>query len=103
MRIQDKVRSYAEEHNVEYDPEWHALTIVSEMGELSKEILKSTDYGRKAPEFRPQIEEEIGDVLFNLAMLSNEYKVDLTKALDKTLKKYTKKKYLKGRLSTSLR
>lgn len=100
--VQEKVKAFAKEHNMQNDPQWHALNIVSDMGGLSKEILKSTDHGRRDPAHNPRIDKEIGHVFFNLLMLANEYEVDITHEIEKTLKNYNKKKYLHGRLSTSL-
>jgi NTP pyrophosphatase (non-canonical NTP hydrolase) len=64
------------------------LDFVSEVGELSKEVLKATNYGRTS--FRPPDgwTGELGDVFFSLICLANSTGVDLEAALDGALGKY---------------
>jgi NTP pyrophosphatase (non-canonical NTP hydrolase) len=64
------------------------LDLTAEVGELAKEILKATSYGRQ--EFLP-IEtwhDELGDVFFSLICLANSTEIDLLKALNSALEKY---------------
>jgi len=63
--------------------------LVEEIGELARiintlENIKKPKPGEKINE----LEMEMGDVLFSLICLANYYKVDLTKALLKVIKKY---------------
>jgi len=70
--------------------------LVSEAGELAKEILKSTEYGKKP--FRPTgaWNDELGDVIFSLICLANRTNVDLETAVIQALKKYQHRVESKG-------
>jgi hypothetical protein len=45
--IQAKVKRFAETHHMQAPLEHRLLDLQSEIGELSKEVLKMTDYGTK--------------------------------------------------------
>jgi NTP pyrophosphatase (non-canonical NTP hydrolase) len=64
------------------------LDLESEVGELAKEWLKGSDYGRG--DFSPTDgwNEEMGDVLFALLALAESSDVDLEASLRLVLKKY---------------
>ena len=89
--LQEKVRNFVEKNSLEASPEIRALDLVSELGELSKEILKSTNYGKSKPVARKEIELELGDLLFSTICLANKYDVDLEKALNNAIEKYSKR------------
>jgi NTP pyrophosphatase (non-canonical NTP hydrolase) len=81
--LQRTVASFADEAGIEALVHVRLLDLVSEVGELSKEVLKATDYGR-APFNPPESwAVEVGDVLFALMCLANSTCVDLEAALDK--------------------
>ncbi len=88
ISFQEKVARFVGEHNLSSGIEHRVLDLVSEIGELSKEVLKSTGYGRD--DFKPTQgwEGELGDVLFSLACVANLTGVDLETALEHTLEKY---------------
>jgi NTP pyrophosphatase (non-canonical NTP hydrolase) len=67
------------------------LDLLSELGEVAKEILKSTNYGSRGPEYREEIKEELGDAFYSLINLANHYSVDLEEALALVLQKYEKR------------
>ena len=94
--IQTKVAHFVADHQIETDLKSRMLDMVSEIGELSKEILKSTDYGKKS--FTPDAdwENELGDTLFSLICIANQTDVNLSSALDKTLEKYQNRFGKKG-------
>ena len=85
---QEIVEQFCQEYNLASTPEVAALDLQSEVGELTKEILKSTDYGRSEPQYRGEIGDELGDVFFSLLNLANLYDIDLGGALEATLEKY---------------
>ena len=76
------------------------LDIVSEVGELSKEVLKSTTYGTKDFSVTEDYEMEFGDVLYSLLSLANETGIDSEKALDKILAKYKARIEKKGSMGS---
>ena len=86
--VQDKVKNFCEQHDLSTSSEVRFLDIVSELGELAKEILLHTDYGKKTIDHSARLEEEVGDTIFSLISLSNSLDIDMEAALDKVLKKY---------------
>ena len=64
------------------------LDIQSELGELSKEYLKSTKYGTQDFNLTASFELEFGDVLYSLLSLATELNIDSEKCLDFVIKKY---------------
>lgn len=89
--LQKQVADFVEINQLEIDVAHRTLDLVSELGEVSKEILTSTVYGRKP--FRPTNEwqSELGDLLFALVCVANSTGVDLEQALLEVLKKYQKR------------
>jgi len=45
--LQNKIKKFCKEHNLESPIEHRVLDTMSELGEVAKEILKMGDYGRK--------------------------------------------------------
>ena len=64
------------------------LDVQSELGELSKEILKNSKYGTEEFVVTEDFEMEFGDVLYALLSLANETGIDAKSCLEKVLKKY---------------
>jgi NTP pyrophosphatase (non-canonical NTP hydrolase) len=62
--------------------------LVSEVGEVAKEVLLATDYGQRSPQFRTELAGELGDALYSLLALASICGVDAKAALDATLEKY---------------
>ena len=87
-QLQDKVKNFCEHHNLSTSVEARLLDLVSELGELAKEILLNSDYGKKTIDFSERLEEELGDVIFSLIALSNSFNIDMEAALDRVLNKY---------------
>ena len=85
---QHHVAAFMRRHNLLHDPATHALDLVSEVGEVAKEVLLATDYGRRAPQFRPQLVDELGDALYSLLALAEACGVDTDSALGAALEKY---------------
>ena len=94
-QIQEKVKKFCKENKLESSVEHRVLDLMSEVGELAKEVLKMTDYGRKDFQFRKEAKAEIGDVLFSLITVANSLDVGLEESLDIVLEKY-KKRLKKG-------
>jgi len=89
--IQEKIKQFTAKNNLDTDPSSRALDIMSELGEVAKEILKQTNYGKQEAKQTKEIESELGDLLFSLTCLANTYNIDLDKALNKVLDKYEKR------------
>ena len=69
-----------------------ALYLVSEVGELAKEIIKASEYGAREFEATEHFREELGDALFDLALLADDAGATLEECLELSLNK------LRGRL-----
>ena len=76
------------------------LDIVSEVGELSKEVIKSQNYGKKDFSVNNDIMLETGDVLYAILSFCNENNIDAEKCLDMVLEKYSKRFNLNGTLDS---
>jgi NTP pyrophosphatase (non-canonical NTP hydrolase) len=85
---QRQVATLVRRHDLLHDPATHALDLVSEVGEVAKEVLLATDYGRQVPKFRPELSGELGDALYSLLALAEACGVDAGGALGATLAKY---------------
>lgn len=86
MDEQRRVAAFVATHGMVVDPANRALDLVSEVGEIAKELNESTSYGRTG---EPQIaRDEIGDVLFAVLALADSVDVDAGAALDVALGKY---------------
>ena len=64
------------------------LDIQSEMGELNKEYLKSSDYGTGDFVLSEDFKMEYGDVIYSLLSLANELEINAEDCLDKAISKY---------------
>ena len=93
--IQEKIKKFCEENDMESPIEYRVLDTISELGEVAKEILKMTDYGKKPIEYRDELKSELGDVFYSLITIANTFDIDLENALEQVLKKY-KKRLKKG-------
>lgn len=76
------------------------IDLSSEVGELGKELLKATDYGKVDFRITADTEQELGDCLFSLIALSRELGIDPAAALDSTLAKYKRRFDAKGRIGS---
>jgi NTP pyrophosphatase (non-canonical NTP hydrolase) len=94
---QRRVAGFTQRHDLLHDPATHALDLVSEVGEVAKEVLLSTDYGRRAPQPRPQLAHELGDALYSLLALAQACGVDASSALDAALEKYERRLTERGK------
>ena len=89
--LQEKIKKFCKEHNLESPAEHRVLDTLSELGEVAKEILKMSDYGRKPLEFRDELKSELGDLLFSVITIANTFDIDLEGSLNMVLKKYEKR------------
>ncbi len=86
--LQRRVAGFVEEYGLESPVQARVLDLISEIGELSKETLKATGYGREAFQKPESWDDELGDVFFSLVCLANSTGVDLEATLDGALEKY---------------
>ena len=76
--------------------------ISSELGEVAKEVLKASDYGRDTHILKDtaSFKEEYGDLLFTVLALGVENDVDPSDALEVVLNKYNKRLETKGHIGS---
>ena len=86
--IQENVDGLIKKYNLESSVEIRFIDLISELGELGKEILKGNEYGKKDFCNTENLESEIGDTFFSLICVANGLNIDLQKALDNVLNKY---------------
>jgi NTP pyrophosphatase (non-canonical NTP hydrolase) len=97
---QRDVAHFAHRHQLQHDVGTHTLDLVSEVGELAKELLLATDYGRRSPQFGPRLTSEIGDALYSLLALAEACGVDAEDALSAALEKYERRLADRGEASS---
>src|SRR5690625_2828320 len=89
--MEDEVHRYISQYKEGYfSPLALVARLSEEVGELAREI--NHTYGekpKKSTEEIKTIEEEIGDILFVLACLTNSLDLDLTNAFQTTMNKFT--------------
>ncbi|MCF8305624.1 MAG: hypothetical protein K9I71_04440 [Ignavibacteriales bacterium] len=101
MELQDEVKAIVRNYNLSSDLNTRLLDLISETGELAKELLTSTDYGRKGFVKPENWIAEIGDIMFSLCVIANQTNIDLEEALKTSLNKYEKRFEMKGDISSN--
>ncbi len=94
--IQERINDMIKKYDLEASLEIKFIDLVSEIGELGKEILKGNDYGKKDFRKSDNIESEIGDVFFSLICVANGLNINLEDSLEIVLEKYDKRFLNKG-------
>lgn len=93
---QQLAAEFARAHGLTMDPQVRFLDLSSELGELSKELLKASDYGKQSPLATEEMEKELGDCIFSLLCLCESLGLDGENALCAALEKYRKRFAEKG-------
>jgi len=89
--IQDLVSRFTLEKDLNSDVTVRILDLASEVGELSKEVLKGSDYGTKPFQRTKEWYSELGDVLFSLICIANVSNTNLEECLCDAMAKYDKR------------
>ncbi len=97
---QELVSQMTKKYNLEISPELRYIDLTSELGELGKEILLSTEYGRNEFSATDNLESEIGDTFYSLICIANSLDINLSNALIKVLQKYEKRFFEKGSIGS---
>lgn len=88
---QRKVAEFVAEHNLEASISTRMLDLTSEVGELAKEVLKSTTYGHQPFSATASFAGELGDVYFSLLCLAGSANLSLEDVLNQALAKYSER------------
>lgn len=94
--IQKQILSFCKDRGLNSNVSVRVIDLMSEVGELSKEVLKGTDYGSKQFEQTENWQSELGDVLFSLICIANDTNFNLEECLRHVLEKYEKRFADKG-------
>jgi len=94
--MQKSVLDFIEKYSLRTDAQTRYIDLVSEVGELGKEFLLCTNYGKNQAVLNEKIADEIGDCIFSLMALCCELEVDFEMALQNALAKYEKRFNSKG-------
>ncbi len=100
FEVQNLVKRFTKNKNISSSISVRVIDLVSEVGELSKEILKGTNYGKKKFVKTEEWDSEIGDVLFSLICIANQTETNLEDCLNYALNKYEKRFADKGDLGS---
>lgn len=90
MDEQQRVAAFVDQHGLEAPPAFRLLDLLSELGEVAKDVNESTGYGAR-PEDAAVNADELGDTLFALLALAEALDVDAGEALDVALEKYERR------------
>jgi NTP pyrophosphatase (non-canonical NTP hydrolase) len=101
MKFLERGQGIMNEFNINSDVSSRALDLSSEVGELCKEVLKSTDYGSRSFQGSSNLEMELGDVMVSLLLLGSSLNLDLDVALEKSLQKMRARVAATGFVSSS--
>ncbi len=89
--LQKTIEKFVEDRKIGTTVESRMLDLLSESGELAKEVLKSTDYGKRGFERTDDFVNEFGDVFFSLVCLANQTDLNLEHVIREALVKYDKR------------
>jgi NTP pyrophosphatase (non-canonical NTP hydrolase) len=87
LGFQDQVAEFVAEYDLETGVEARLLDLLSELGEVAKEILKGSQYGKAEFVPAPDWEEELADAFFSLICIANTTGVNLESTSDQVLQK----------------
>lgn len=90
---QQRATNFAQKHNLTRSSGVYALDLMSELGEVAKELLLATAYGERPfadrdAQSSQRLATELGDALYSLCLLASAADVDLEEAFTTTLQKY---------------
>lgn len=101
LNWQQQASNFSQDRNLAHTAGVYVLDLISELGEVAKEILRATNYGEHETfETTSDLEGELGDVLYSLCMLATTLNVDLDEALSATLHKYEVRWQEKGHMGS---
>jgi len=87
-KFQSEVAKLAQDYNLNIPAMARYTDLVSEVGELGKELLLGSGYGKEELKITDDTAKEMGDIVFSLAMLANELDLDLEECFAVAMEKY---------------
>jgi len=101
MNWQQQSTEFAQKQNLTHAPSVYVLDLISEVGEVAKEILLAMEYGERPFQLQAGLVGELGDVLYSLCLLATAVNVDLDEALAVALQKYAARQQAKGHIGST--
>ncbi len=101
MNFLERGQGIIDEFKLNSDVWSRTLDLSSEVGELCKKVLKSTNYGSRSFTPTENLELELGDVMVSIFLLSSSLNLDLDVALEKALQKMRARVEERGTPSSS--
>lgn len=89
--LQAVIKTFVDDRKIGTSTENRMLDLLSESGELAKELLKSSDYGKQPFKANEAFESEFSHVLFSLVCLANQTDLRLEDVLEKSLVEFDKR------------
>lgn len=86
--LQGRAQRFVRENDLEAATVVRLLDLVSEVGEVAKDVLESSDYRRGTFEPGPSLREELGDAFFSRVCIANTSGVDLEECFEEALERY---------------
>ena len=99
--MQNKVKQFNSKYMQPLSAENRMLDIQSEVGELAKEVLKSTDYGTKNFTITPDLKMELGDAIYSLLSFASEHNINAEECLTMVINKYENRFNKKGHIGSN--
>mgnify|MGYP000082480115 CR=1 FL=1 len=99
--LEDPVRLFLIKNNMHCGLAHRLLDVSSELGEVSKEVLKASDYGQTEARLTAELREELGDLLFSVHALASEANLDSNQLLQEALAKYSARLSVKGHIGST--
>ena len=98
--MQQKVTEFIKKHQLDCDYQTRYIDLVSEIGEIGKQILTDTNYNATKIKISNDLILEIGDGLFSLLALCHALDIDSQTALSLALEKYQHRFVQSGKISS---
>jgi len=87
-KFQHDASNFARKYGLDAPVMARYVDLVSEVGELGKELLLGSGYGKEELKITDDTAKEMGDVVFSLTMLANELDLDLEECFVVAMEKY---------------
>jgi len=98
--MQKLVAEFNQTHRLPLHPNMRMMDIQSEVGELTKELIKVQSYGSKPFAVSKEMELELGDVLYSVLSLAEEIGLDAEGCLKQAIAKYEGRIAQKGNIGS---
>lgn len=99
--MKNLVKEFNEKYMTPLSANIRLLDIQSELGELSKEVIKSQNYGNTHFTSNEELELELGDLLYSIISFALENNIDPKNCLNKAIEKYKTRFTKKGHIGSN--